>query len=370
MSTPRAIELRPDTPFGGGGQEPPTSAAPPMRNPVPGSAAGVIPRVTGANPAETLQTGRVGPGTVPSGGPPGPNNPAAGVTPSGLSPQDDAEQGVVPVSMSRVSDRAAEIAGQDSPMMRQAALQGRQTAARRGLASSSLAAGAAQEAVIGRAGELARADVSAGLQERSVRVQERGAAVEEGRLDLQGKRLDLDRTLGMGKLSQDERRLVGDLAYQRHDMTYKDARNAIENQRIMLQAELGRANIRLGQARLNLEGQRLNFDERKHLNDVMLTQQRIDNEVETRKLNEWRINNEINRGNRALDIQSMQAATGIVSTAGTNFANELNSILSNPDIKGDDRQRLIDAAKGRHDNIIRTGQGMAAAAGLTILPGF
>ena len=75
------------------------------------------------------------------------------------------------------SERTHAIIGQDSPLMRQAATSGRQYAHQRGLLNSSLAAGAAQGAVLDRSIELGKADVVnemqtfyAGLDQEEIRV--------------------------------------------------------------------------------------------------------------------------------------------------------------------------------------------------------
>ena len=135
-----------------------------------------------------------------------------------------------------VSDRAAQIAGRDSPLMERAALAGEQQAARRGLLSSSLAAGAAQGAVLDRASQLAQADVQAAQQRRSHGL-ERDRLALERELGIRGAqtdedRLQLQRELGVRGAETDE----GRLAMER-ELGARGA--AVEERRVALQRELG-----------------------------------------------------------------------------------------------------------------------------------
>ena len=102
-----------------------------------------------------------------------------------------------------MSDRAARIATSGSPLMEQARQEGLTHAASRGLLSSSLAAQAAQEAVVSRAGALAGADVTAEQvaekQTADIRYQQQTIQNEVARLKVlrdqaktEQERLDID----------------------------------------------------------------------------------------------------------------------------------------------------------------------------------
>ena len=318
-------------PAGGGGMEPPTSAAPAMRNPAPGAAADVVRRVMGAQP-EALQPARASQAAVPSGAPPGPDNPNPGVSPVEPSPDS-----AVPAALrSRVSDRASEIVGSDSPLMRQAELHGRQSAARRGLASSSLAVGAAQEAMIGRASELARADVQA-------------------RQDAE--RLGVDTEIARGRLGLDRERFAEDQRARRHDEW------------------IDREGLLLDQGR---------FDEAKRArqHDEWITRENLSLDQKAQLNQAWQHSEEIRIKGEQVKIDARNAKTakdqaywntqtnkvGLVSsslnTAWSNLQGEISSINGNTNLDDAARTRLINAAIGRYNDTINAVESAARQAGL------
>ena len=140
---------------------------------------------------------------------------------SPASPAPAASAPAVPTGPS-TSERAAEIARSGSPLMRQAATQGRQYAQSRGLLNSSIAAQASQGAVLERSADLARSDVQdelkrfyAGLDkaqfESNAAYREKALAQER---ELTGRTQSLNEELGRGSLALDRERFKNDTDYR------------------------------------------------------------------------------------------------------------------------------------------------------------
>ena len=174
------------------------------------------------------------------------------------------------------SERAAEIARSDSPLMRQAGTAGKQYAAERGLLNSSVAAGAAQGAVLDRAGDFARADADNELQrfyagldrdrfDSDVEYRDRELAQEKA---LQDRKLSLDEELGRGRLSFDKQRFASDEVYRRDVLAQEEkiATTRLDFDRERFRSDEGyRRDVLAQQA--TLERERLTFDRERFASD-------------------------------------------------------------------------------------------------------
>ena len=127
------------------------------------------------------------------------------------------------------SERTHAIIGKDSPLMRQAATRGRQYAHQRGLLNSSLAAGAAQGAVLDRGIELGKADVEdelrtfyAGLDKSKFesdanyrnRALDQEKQLQERKIEIDERVADSSINIAEDRLSFDRDRFSGDSAYR------------------------------------------------------------------------------------------------------------------------------------------------------------
>ena len=128
------------------------------------------------------------------------------------------------------SERTHAIIGQDSPLMRQAATRGRQYAHQRGLLNSSLAAGAAQGAVLDRGIELGKADVEdelrtfyAGLDKKKFEsdANYRNRALDQEK-QLQARKIDIDERVADSSINIAEERLTFDRDRFSGDSAYRD----------------------------------------------------------------------------------------------------------------------------------------------------
>ena len=136
------------------------------------------------------------------------------------------------------SERTHAIIGRDSPLMRQAATRGRQYAHQRGLLNSSLAAGAAQGAVLDRSIDLARSDVDAefksfyaGLDKAKFEsdISYRNKALDQER-QLHERRITLDERVAESAIGIEEERLTFDRERFNADEGYRDRVLAQENE--------------------------------------------------------------------------------------------------------------------------------------------
>ena len=171
------------------------------------------------------------------------------------------------------SERTHAIIGQDSPLMRQAATRGRQYAHQRGLLNSSLAAGAAQGAVLDRSIELGKADVEdefrtfyAGLDRKKF----------ESDANYRNRALDQEKQL-------QERRITLDERVAESDIGINDDRLAFDRDRF--DSDVDYRNRVLGQEK-QLAGKRLDFDKDRFRNDSAYRQIVLAQElkIQTRRL--------------------------------------------------------------------------------------
>ena len=141
------------------------------------------------------------------------------------------------------SERVRSIVETDSPLMRQAATQGKQYAHRRGLLNSSLAAGAAQNSLLAHAFPMAQADTSAALQGRSLDINRQQAddAWQQSLIDY--------------ALNRD--RFISDTDLRNRQLTLTDRINTgrldLDRSRLGLDRELGTRNLDLGFDRLGMD---------------------------------------------------------------------------------------------------------------------
>ncbi len=205
------------------------------------------------------------------------------------------------------SERVRSIVETDSPLMRQAATQGKQYAHRRGLLNSSLAAGAAENSLLAHAFPMAQADTTAALQGRSLDINRQQAddawqqslidyalnrdrfisdtdlrnrqlvltdRINTGRLDLDRNRLGLDRELGTRNLDLgfDRLGLDRELGTRNLDLGFD---------RLGLDRELGTRNLDLGFDRLGLDRRQGNANNFARMWSAVFSNPHID--VETRE---------------------------------------------------------------------------------------
>ena len=169
------------------------------------------------------------------------------------------------------SERVRSIVETDSPLMRQAATQGKQYAHRRGLLNSSLAAGAAQNSLLAHAFPMAQADTSAALQGRSLDINRQQAddawqqslidyALNRDRFisdtDLRNRQLTLTDRINTGRLDLDRERFVS-------DADLAQDRLGLDRERFVSDADLAQDRLgldrELGTRRLDLEGRGLDL---------------------------------------------------------------------------------------------------------------
>ena len=141
------------------------------------------------------------------------------------------------------SERVRSIVETDSPLMRQAATQGKQYAHRRGLLNSSLAAGAAQNSLLAHAFPMAQADTSAALQGRS--------------LDINRQQADDTWQQSLIDYALNRDRFISDTDLRNRQLTLTDRINTgrldLDRSRLGLDRELGTRNLDLGFDRLGMD---------------------------------------------------------------------------------------------------------------------
>ena len=182
------------------------------------------------------------------------------------------------------SERTHEIISKDSPLMRQAETRGRQYAHQRGLLNSSLAAGAAQGAVLDRGIELGKADIEdefrsfyAGLDMTKFESDSnyRNRALDQEK-EIQDRKLSLDEEISRGKLSLDEEISRGGLELEESRLGFDRQRFASDEgyrDRVLAQEK------ELTRNRLNFDVTRFRSDE-EYRNNVLAQEK----DLETRRL--------------------------------------------------------------------------------------
>ena len=331
---------------------------------------------------------QAGPPAVPTGASPSlttpavqPANSAEPPSPVTGTPIMDAASGQRPTPpTTTTSQRVAQIAAKGGPLMQRAETQGRQYANERGLLNSSLAAGAAQGAVLDRATDLARSDVQDRLNQFY-------AGIERERLDsdssyrervlaqekqLQDRRISLDEEISRGGLELKREGLVFDRERFASDEGYRDRVLAQEN---------------------DLVTRRLNFDKDRFRSDEVYRRDVLEQEAEieaarvelTRDEQEFRRAFDRERfesdesyrsealaqhkqlADRQSDLQikelglrkdqfSSNAYASLrssVTQASATYQNVVASIMANPDLDGPARQRALSKAKQDY-NAVRT----------------
>ena len=211
------------------------------------------------------------------------------------------------------SERTHSILAQDSPLMRQAATRGRQYAHERGLLNSSLAAGAAQGAVLDRGIELGRADADdayksfyAGLDMKRFESDEnyRNDALDQEK-QLQERKIALDERVADSSIGIEEERLDFDKDRFRTDSAYRDRvlaqENKLQTERLTFDRErFSSDNVYrdrvLGQEK-ELSDKRLNFDKDRFRTDSAYRQKVLaqENDLQTRRLDLAQEENEFRR---------------------------------------------------------------------------
>ena len=206
------------------------------------------------------------------------------------------------------SQRAAQIASAESPLNRQAETRAMQYAQGRGLLNSSIAAGAAQEAILDRAIPLAQADTSTQLEQQRMqldqeeRVFRRGLdqqrlqkdeayrrdalaqqrALDSARISLDRGRLNLDSSISRGRLAIDRgmaaaqaAKMLADTKLARDqytsDKAYKEALAKNEAERNRLLGERQTQIAKIEDARSQLESDQLT-----HTKDIDLKRWAVD----------------------------------------------------------------------------------------------
>ena len=182
------------------------------------------------------------------------------------------------------SERTHAIIGQDSPLMRQAATRGRQYAHQRGLLNSSLAAGAAQGAVLDRGIELGKADVEdelrtfyAGLDKAKFEsdANYRNRALDQEK-QLQVRKIEIDERVADSSINIAQERLTFDRDRFSGDSAYRDRVLAQEatlaKDRLDFDATRFRSDENYRRAVLaqekELQTERLTFDRQRFSSDV------------------------------------------------------------------------------------------------------
>lgn len=143
----------------------------------------------------------------------------------------------VPTTTS-VSDKVAEITSQENPLMKQAKSSGLQTAAGRGLLNSSIAAGAAQNAVISAATPMAQQDVQQEFQAKQNAANQNWQAGENTLAREQEKALQQQQQTwqsGETALSREQEK-----ALQQTEQTWKTEQTALDR---ALQEKLNTSNL-------------------------------------------------------------------------------------------------------------------------------
>ena len=321
-------------------------------------------------------------------------------TPRVQSPQ----KAATPTVDRMVSGRASEIAGQDSPLMKQARQAGFRHAASRGLLSSSIAGQAAQEAVLGRAEGIAAQDIAQGTARRELGLRERMHTEDIG---LRRDDLALRRELGVGQLGVAQRQVAtqetaaetGRRA-QAATERYQTGQLGIEQQRADIAAAAQRAteayqsgDLRLRQqdmdqrreqfwAQDRREGQRIENQARDIANrlglgteqnriaaarqvaDVQYQNAQVKNDLERIKVARYQAETESER--LALDAQQAQAQlwSNIVGSASKTYAAKVQGLMQVQDMDAEDRTAAMDRFEREYFAEIEAGkQGHSKFAG-------
>ena len=201
------------------------------------------------------------------------------------------------------SERVRSIVETDSPLMRQAATQGKQYAHRRGLLNSSLAAGAAQNSLLAHAFPMAQADTSAALQGRS--------------LDINRQQADDTWQQSLIDYALNRDRFISDTDLRNRQLTLTDRINTgrldLDRSRLGLDRELGTRNLDLGFDRLGM-----------------------DRELGTRRLD---------LESRGLDLGYDQLAQNRRQASYNTYAGMYGALLNNPNIDKDTRSDYMQSLR-------------------------
>ena len=198
------------------------------------------------------------------------------------------------------SDRVRSIMETDSPLMRQAATQGKQYAQRRGLLNSSLAAEASQKSLLAHALPIAQADTSAALQGRSLNITQQ-------QTDDTWSRGLLDHALNRDRLTSDD-------AYRNRQMELTDRINT----------------------------QRLNLDRERFESDAVYREQQL---AQERQLGQEQLALDRELGTRRLNIDASVAGRGAQQSAWNTYAAMWSALLSNPNIDAATRGRYMESLR-------------------------
>ena len=200
------------------------------------------------------------------------------------------------------SERVRSIVETDSPLMRQAATQGKQYAHRRGLLNSSIAAGAAQNSLLAHAFPMAQADTSAALQGRS---------------------LDINRQ-------------QADDAWQQSLIDY-----ALNRDRFISDTDLRNRQLTLTD-RINTG--RLDLDRERFMSDAEMAQDRLglDRELGTRRLD---------LESRGLDLGYDRLAQDRRQASYNTYAGMWSALLNNPNIDKDTREEYMESLRNFLDEM-------------------
>ena len=207
------------------------------------------------------------------------------------------------------SERVRSIVETDSPLMRQAATQGKQYAHRRGLLNSSIAAGAAQNSLLAHAFPMAQADTSAALQGRS---------------------LDINRQ-------------QADDAWQQSLIDY-----ALNRDRFISDTDLRNRQLaltdRINTGRLDLDQDRLGLDRERFVSDAEMAQDRLglDRELGTRRLD---------LESRGLDLGYDRLAQDPRQASYNTYAGMYGALLNNPNIDKDTRGEYMESLRNFLDEM-------------------
>ena len=229
-----------------------------------------------------------------------------------------AHTGTTPGGPGSVAARTHEIAGSDSPLMKQAAQAGFRHAAARGLLSSSIAGQAAQEAVLGRAEGIAAQDVA---QATAARQQADTAAIQRYQAHTQRAAQRSQEALATREL---------DMKAEQFKQTH-----AQEAQRIDLQAQdiTNRLNLGTEQNRIAAATQ---------VSNAWYQQKQANAEIERLAIARYQAETESER--LAIDAQQAQAKlwAGIVDSAGKTYAAKVQGLMQVQDMDAGSRKAAMD----------------------------
>lgn len=263
----------------------------------------------------------------------------------------------------RVDRIAARMAGQDNALMRRAAATGLQTANRRGLGNSSIAVGASQSAVLDQVIPMASQVAQQNFQHNAARDQfgyQRSLNRQTNRMEAQGDRRvarldrintaaesDLQRQQNrqLSRLDRGENRQVANLDRRNTEVANRqaanlDLRNTRAANRQLSQLDRGE-NRQIADLELRNQSERVTAQGR---------QERIGARLDNR-LQEGRMQLETQLQARLARLRLTSESRAGAETMLTNFFNDheqsLASILANPDLPANERNRLIQSAQSR-----------------------